>query len=73
MSTRAEGLILDMVFFFFHMAFPHATCTNPNVLRHGRDVHPTWVKLFTETLSNRGSEYKCKVLKGTLTVTDDKW
>ena len=43
------------------------------MLCHGRDVHPMWVKLFTKTLSNRGSEYKGKVLKGTLTVTDDKW
>ena len=34
------------------------------VLRHGRDVHPTWVKLFTETLSNKGSEYKGKVRRG---------
>ena len=25
------------------------------MLRHGRDVHPTLVKLFTETLSNEGS------------------
>ena len=25
------------------------------MLRHGRDVHPTWVKLSTETLSNTGS------------------
>ena len=23
------------------------------LLRHGRDVHPMWVKLFTETLSSR--------------------
>ena len=22
------------------------------VLRHGRDVHPTWVKLFTKTLGS---------------------
>ena len=22
------------------------------MLRHGRDVHPTWVKSFIETLSN---------------------
>ena len=27
------------------------------VLRHGRDVHPTWVKLSTETLSNKGSGF----------------
>ena len=26
-----------------------------DLLRHGRDVHPTWVKSFTETLSNTGS------------------
>ena len=25
------------------------------VLRHGRDVHPTWVKSSIETLSNNGS------------------
>ena len=25
------------------------------LLRHGRDVHPTWVKSLTETLSNKGS------------------
>ena len=25
-----------------------------HVLRHGRDVHLTWVKSFTETLSSRG-------------------
>ena len=25
------------------------------MLHHGRDVHPTWVKLFTKTLSNKGS------------------
>ena len=25
------------------------------VLRHGRDVHPTWVKSYTGTLSNTGS------------------
>ena len=24
------------------------------VLHHGRDVHPTWVKSSTETLSNKG-------------------
>ena len=39
------------------------------VLRHGRDVHPTWVKSSIETLSNtrRGSwdsEYKGKVRRG---------
>ena len=27
------------------------------VLRHGRDVHLTWVKSFTETLSNKGSGF----------------
>ena len=28
---------------------------NPGgVLRHGRDVHPTWVKSSIETLSNKG-------------------
>ena len=43
------------------------------MLRHGRDVHPMWVKSYTGTLSNKGSEYKGKVLKGTLTVADDKW
>ena len=26
-----------------------STC---NVLRHSRDVHPTWVKSFTKTLGN---------------------
>ena len=25
------------------------------VLRHGRDVHPMWVKSLTGTLSNKGS------------------
>ena len=37
------------------------------VLRHGRDVHPTWVKSSIETLSNTrvwGSEYKGKVRRG---------
>ena len=24
------------------------------MLHHGRDVHPMWVKLYTETLSNTG-------------------
>ena len=24
------------------------------LLHHGRDIHPTWVKSFTETLSNKG-------------------
>ena len=40
---------------------------NPDVLRHGRDVHPMWVKSSIETLSNtmvRGSEYKGKVRRG---------
>ena len=40
--------------------------TNP-VLRHGRDVHPTWVKSTIETLSNtgvQGFEYKGKVQRG---------
>ena len=27
------------------------------LLRHGRDIHPMWVKSFTETLSNKGSEF----------------
>ena len=27
------------------------------LLHHGRDVHPTWVKSFTETLSNKGSGF----------------
>ena len=27
------------------------------VLHHGRDVHPTWVKPITETLSNKGLEF----------------
>ena len=25
------------------------------MLRHGRDVHPMWVKSYTRTLSNKGS------------------
>ena len=29
------------------------------VLRHGRDVHPTWVKSSIETLSNKGSGVLC--------------
>ena len=28
------------------------TCAWTGVLRHGRDVHPTWVKSSIETLSN---------------------
>ena len=27
------------------------------VLRHGRDVHPTWVKSFIETLSNTKRDF----------------
>ena len=45
-------------------------------LCHGRDIHPTWVKSFTGTLSNNGS--RVLVVQGqspkrTLTVTDEKW
>ena len=46
------------------------------VLRHGRDVHPTWVKSSIETLSNTrvwGSVVQGQSPKRTLTVTDDKW
>ena len=32
--------------------FHHVSATS--LLCHSRDVHPTWVKLFTETLSNNG-------------------
>ena len=28
--------------------------TGPSLLRHGRDVHPTWVMSSIETLSNKG-------------------
>ena len=41
--------------------------TPTNLLRHGRDVHPTWVKSSIKTLSNTrvwGSEYKGKVQRG---------
>ena len=27
------------------------------LLHHGRDIHPTWVKLSTGTLSNKGSGF----------------
>ena len=27
------------------------------LLRHSRDVHPTWVKSYTETLGNKGSGF----------------
>ena len=43
------------------------TAKYKGVLRHGRDVHPTWVKSSIETLSNTrvwGSEYKGKVRRG---------
>ena len=30
---------------------------SPDLLCHGRDVHPTWVKSITETLSNKGSGF----------------
>ena len=44
------------------------------VLRHGRDVHPTWAKLFTKALGS-GFEVLSTRAKsgGTLTVTDEKW
>ena len=49
-----------------------------HLLRHGRDVHPTWVKSSIETLSNTkrgswGSEVQGQSPKRTLTVTDEKW
>ena len=50
--------------------------TTVYVLRHGRDVHPTWVKSSIETLSNTrvwGSVVQGQSPKRTLTVTDDKW
>ena len=46
------------------------------LLRHGRDVHPMWVKSSIETLSNTrvwGSVVQGQSLKRTLTVTDEKW
>ena len=45
------------------------------MLHHGRDVHPTWVKSFTETLSNKGSGFSVQGQspKRTLTVTNEKW
>ena len=53
---------------FFLLAYPRASIycievrgiedewghDGAGVLRHGRDVHPTWVKLSIETLSNTG-------------------
>ena len=46
-----------------------------NVLRHSRDIHPTWVKSFTKTLSNKvlGFWVQGQSPKGTLTVTDERW
>ena len=45
---------------------------NDTVLCHSRNIHPMWVKLFTETLSNKGSEVQGQSPKGALTVTDEK-
>ena len=46
------------------------------LLRHGRDVHPTWVKSSIETLSNTrvwGFVVQGQSPKRTLTVTDERW
>ena len=53
-----------------------AIINNEELLRHGRDVHPTWVKSSIETLSNTriwGSVVQGQSPKRTLTVTNEKW
>ena len=58
------------------LALQKASHDSGSVLRHGRDVHPTWVKSSIETLSNTrvwGSGVQGQSPKRTLTVTDDEW
>ena len=61
-----------------HTAFGILSSTTTSravVLRHGRDVHPTWVKSSIETLSNTrvwGSVVQGQSPKRTLTVTDER-
>ena len=53
-----------------------STISSYNMLRHGRDVHPTWVKSSIGTLSNTrvwDSVVQGQSPKRTLTVTDDEW
>ena len=50
--------------------------SSAHVLRHGRDVHPTWAKSSIGTLSNTrvwGSVVQGQSPKRTLTVTNERW
>ena len=55
-----------------HLSMTYNIFLGSSLLCHSRDVHPTWVKSFTKTLSNEGSEVQGQSPKGALTVTDEK-